>query len=158
SFHATNLAIHVAAGLLLYGIVRRTLLLPRLRERWGTRATAVAFAAALLWIVHPIETKAVTYVVQRIESLAGALSLLALYSALRVATGGSKRWFALAVLASASAMGTKETAAAIPIVVLLYDRAFLAGSFREAWKQRGKLHLALASTWLVLAALVLSSP
>ena len=45
--------------------------------------------------------------------------------------------------------------ATAPVLILLYDRTFLAGTFREAWRQRARLHLALAATWFVLAALVL---
>ena len=70
-YHLTNVAVHLAAGLLLFGIVRRTLLLPRLQERFGPAATPLALTAALLWTVHPLNTQAVTYVVQRYESLMG---------------------------------------------------------------------------------------
>ena len=39
-----------------------------------------------------------------------------------------------------------------PVVVLLYDRSFIAGSFREALRRRWGLYLGLAATWLILAA------
>jgi tetratricopeptide (TPR) repeat protein len=54
-------------------------------------------------------------------------------------------------------MGTKESVAAVPILVLLYDRAFLAGGFRAAWQARGRVHAALLASWLPLAALVLAN-
>ena len=158
-WHVFNLAVHVSAALALFGIVRRTLRLPLLRERWAADADAVAFAISLLWVVHPLQTKSVTYVVQRLESLAGLLCLLTLYCALRGSTDGRpRRWFPAAVAASALAMGTKEIAFVAPLAVLLYDRTFLAGSFRSALRARGKLHAALASTWVVLAALIAASP
>jgi hypothetical protein len=78
-YHAANLAIHLAAALLLLGVVRRTLLLPGLRERFGGAATPLALAAALLWMVHPLQTESVTYIVQRAESLCGCFYLLTLY-------------------------------------------------------------------------------
>ena len=64
-YHLLNLAIHLLAGLALFGIVRRTLLLrPDVigvaRERAQAAASAVGFSVALLWIVHPLQTESVT--------------------------------------------------------------------------------------------------
>jgi hypothetical protein len=56
-YHALNLLIHLAAGLALFGLVRRTLALPLLRARWGAVALPVAFFTALLWTVHPLLTE-----------------------------------------------------------------------------------------------------
>ena len=52
-FHLVNLLIHLSAGLLLFGILRRTLDLPRFRERYERRGAWLAMAAALIWVVHP---------------------------------------------------------------------------------------------------------
>ena len=51
-------------------------------------------------------------------------------------------------------MATKETMVGAPLLVLLLDRIFVSGSFRGAWRERGRTHAALAGTWLLLAALV----
>jgi tetratricopeptide (TPR) repeat protein len=53
-------------------------------------------------------------------------------------------------------MATKEVMASAPLIILLYDRTFVAGSFAGAWRRRWPVHLGLASSWLVLALLVLS--
>jgi hypothetical protein len=66
SYHALNLAIHVLAGLTLFGIVRRTL-----ARRKDPAAALIAFSAALLWTLHPLQTESVTYIVQRAESRKG---------------------------------------------------------------------------------------
>lgn len=150
-YHAVNLAIHLLAGLTLFGIVRRTLLLPVLRDRFGAHATILALAVALLWIVHPLQTAAVTYTVQRAESLVGFFYLANLYCVLRGATGGKpKVWFTAAVIICLCGMTTKEVMVTAPVVTLLYDRTFLAGTFRETIRQRGGLYLALAATWLAI--------
>jgi len=155
-YHATNLAIHVLAGLTLFGLVRRTLVLPRIPPEFATAATPLATAVAGLWLLHPLQTAAVTYVVQRAESLAGLFYLLTLYSFLRASASDSpRRWAALAVVAGCLGMAVKETVATVPVVVLLFDRCFIAGSFRGALRSRGRLHAALAGTWFVLAFLVL---
>jgi protein O-mannosyl-transferase len=160
-YHAVNLAIHLAAALALLGVVRRTLILPRLRGRFGDVATPLAAAVALVWVVHPIQTEAVTYVIQRAESLVGLLYLLTLYCVIRGATcddHASKRqtiWFVAAVANCFLGMATKEVMATAPVVVLLYDVIFLSGSFRKAFAERWGLYAALAATWGVVVWVLL---
>jgi len=149
--HLGNITVHALAALALFGVVRRTLLhAGRPRE-----ATTTAFCAALLWALHPLQTASVTYLMPRTESLAALWLLLTLYAFTRVAQG--RAWGVVAVAACALGMATKETMAAAPLLVLLYDRTFVAGSFGAAWRARWKFHAALAATWLVLATLVLAT-
>lgn len=151
-YHAFNLAVHALAALTLFGVVRRTLLLPSLRPRFGQRATALALAVALVWAVHPLQTESVTYIVQRVESLMGFFYLFTLYCLIRGAHSGPARWWrTTAVCACALGMGTKEAMVSAPVVVLLYDRVFLGGSLRETLRRRGGVHAALWMTWSILA-------
>lgn len=165
-FHATNLAIHLVAGLALYGIAWRTLTRsPRLCRHYGRTGRGLALAIAALWLVHPLQTQSVTYIYQRQESLMGMLFLVTLYCAARgleaAHAGFGKRaargWNAGAVVCCALGMGTKEVMAAAPLLVLWYDRAFWAASWREIWQRRKGLYLALASTWGILAWLMLAN-
>ena len=157
-YHAVNLAIHAAAGCALFGVVRRTL-----RRIGQAGSLGLAFAAALLWTVHPLQTEAVTYLVQRAESLMGLCYLLTLYGFIRAADSagasgrGSRAWLALAWFACLLGMGTKEVMVSAPVVVFIYDRTFFSGSFREAWRRRGGWYLALAATWLPLVAALWST-
>ncbi len=154
-FHAVNLLIHVLAALTLFGLVRHTLRQPPLAEQWGTASTPVAFFAALLWLVHPLQTESVTYLVQRAESLTGLFYLLTLWF-FALGTNGPRRttWLAASAAACLLGMATKEVMVSAPLLVLLYDRTFVAGSFEAAWKARRRYYLALAATWLPLAWLV----
>jgi hypothetical protein len=153
-YHLTNLLIHLLAGLTLFGIVRRTLRLPSLGARFAAAATPLALATALIWTLHPLQTQAVTYVVQRYESLMGLFYLLSLYAAIRSGTSPHpRRWAAAAVAAALLGMGSKEVAVSIPLSILLYDRAFLAGSFREAWNRRRGMYVGLACAWAGFALL-----
>ena len=157
--HFTNLALHLLAGLLLLALVRRTLLLPRFAGRSPESAFALALCTALLWVLHPVQTESVTYLVQRVEVLAGLLLLLLLYAMLRAGT--SQRpfaWRALAVLACGLGMLSKETMAVAPVLALLYDRTFLAGSLREALRQKPGFYAALAGTWVALALQAITNP
>jgi len=123
SYHLFNLAIHASAALVLFGIVRRTLQGPRLRERFGAHANYLAAAIAILWGVHPMQTESVTYVIQRMESLMGLFLLLTLYCVIRGHDSPRRLWwYAGAVACCALGMGTKEGMAITPIIVLLYDR------------------------------------
>ncbi len=158
SYHVLNLLIHLAGALLLFGLVRRTLLGPRLRERFGRDALPVAFVTSLLWGLHPLQVEAVTYVVQRVESLMALFFLLTFYCFMRSTEGSRTRlWSVLAVVACLLGVGSKEVIATAPLLVLLYDRTFVAGTFRAAWRARHRLHLALAATWIPLAGLVAST-
>ncbi|BET66939.1 hypothetical protein ASA1KI_18570 [Opitutales bacterium ASA1] len=153
-FRVTNVALHIAAALLLLSIVRRTL------ERIGaasSRAVLGAVAAAAAWALHPLQTASVTYISQRTEILAALFAFVSLLSLIRrVEPNGTRYWSVIAVVACALAMTSKETAAALPVLLLAYDRTFISGALRVVWRERRALHLALASTWFVLLALLLT--
>jgi len=141
--------------------------------------TLFAFAVALIWTVHPLLTESVTCVVQRTESLMGLFYFVTIYCFLRGAESSAgeigKRkaesgteesggvspmrgaWFGLAVAACLLGMATKEVMATAPAVVFLYDRTFISGSFRDAWRRRRGLYLGLAATWIVLLVLLVGS-
>jgi tetratricopeptide (TPR) repeat protein len=180
-YHLVNVGVHLACALLLFGIVRRTLARRSLGERFGSRSTDLGFAAALIWLVHPLQTDAVDYVTQRTELMMGLFYLLTLYASIRAVRlkpdnphdddgdavrlkphatyrDEDARWRALAVFACALGMASKESMVTAPLMVLAYDRVFLFHSLKEAWNRRGTFYLALAATWVVLGALVWSGP
>jgi protein O-mannosyl-transferase len=158
SYHLLNLLVHAAAGLALFGLLRRIF---RALPRFTGAADRLALIAALLWTVHPLQTESVTYVVQRAESLAGLFYLLTLYAFVRATEKSSgddapptTAWFAVSVVACALGMATKETMVTAPVVVWFYDRALVAGTFRAALRGRPRYYAALAATWLLLAFLI----
>jgi protein O-mannosyl-transferase len=154
-YHAFNLAVHILAGLALYGIVRRTFMWPALRERFSAAVERLALAVAIIWTVHPLQTEAVTYLSQRCESMMGLFYLLSLYGFIRGAESRrSAGWFALSVAACWLGVASKEVMVTTPLLVLLYDRTFVSGTFREAWTRHRRLHLGLASSWLLLGYLM----
>jgi hypothetical protein len=157
-YHATNLAIHILNGLLLLGILRRTFRLPALNAQFGSAAEGLALAIALLWIVHPLQTEAVTYLVQRAESLASLFYLLTIYGVVRGSQSGrGVFWYGVAVIACFLGVATKEIVVTAPLVVLLYDRTFLEGSFAQSLRRRWGVYVGLAASWVLLASLVIST-
>ena len=150
-YHIVNLAIHVLAALLLLEILRRTFLLPCMGGRFNTTALGMATVIALLWTVHPVQAESVTYISQRAESMVGMFYLLTLYCVIRASAAGEWGWSLAAVLACALGMASKEVMVTAPVMVLLFDRTFLAGSFRKALRTRWAMYVGLAACWGLLA-------
>ena len=159
SYHALNLVIHILAALALFGVVRRTLASGALREEYGQASFALALIVALVWTVHPLQTQSVTYIIQRCESLMGLFYLTTLYCAIRSFDSARKwAWYMAAILACAAGMLSKQVMLTAPFIVLLHDRMFLSGSFKESLRRRWPLHAGLAACWGVLAATTVASP
>ena len=158
SYHVVNLLIHAAAALTLFGLVRRTLLLPSLAGNYGAIATRVSFFIAALWALHPVQTESVTYLSQRAESLAGFFYLFTLYAFVRsTASGQAGRWRLASIAACWCGMATKEIVVTAPVAVLLYDRVFVSQSLRESVARRWRYFAALAASWLWLGVLMSTS-
>lgn len=161
-YHLFNLILHVMAALALFGVVRRTLLSDRLVSRFGSSATPLAFVISLIWLVHPLLTDAVTYVVQRTEVLMGLFALVTLYCAIRSQERDApprqrRRWIVGSIAACALGMGSKQTMVVAPLIVWLWDWLFGERSTGDAVPPRGErrvLYTGLAATWLILVALV----
>ena len=159
-YHVFNLVVHALAALALFGVVRRTLLQPALRDRFGSAVTPLALVVAALWAVHPLLTESVTYVVQRAESMMGLFYLLTLYGFIRgtsESTSARRGWLGWSVAACFCGMATKEVMVSAPVIVLLYDRTFVAGSWRAAWAKRKLYYFSLGATWLLLGWLVVGA-
>jgi protein O-mannosyl-transferase len=139
-YHLFNIATHVACGLLLYGLVRRTWLLQGESGPW------FAASIALVWALHPMQTEAVTYVTQRTETMFSMFLLLMLYALARSAQ--SPRPLVWQVIAAASCvlgMACKEIMIVAPILAVLYDWIFLPRRPR-----RYIMHAAFCAAWIFL--------
>jgi tetratricopeptide (TPR) repeat protein len=158
-YHVWNILIHVVCALLLFGIVRRTLQWSHRTTPLAARGTYVAFAAALLWVLHPLNSEAVDYVIQRTESMMALFYLLTLYANLRaLTTNRSMRWQVAAVLSCAAGMACKESMVTAPVLIGLFDRVFVFDSWKQVVRTRWRFYASLATTWLILAGLLWSGP
>lgn len=155
-YHLLNLIVHLLSALLLFAVARRTMEREPFRGALGGNAPILAFAIALLWVLHPLQTGAVTFVIQRAESFMGCCVLLALYCAMRGFDSPSPvRWYSASVASVLFGMGFKEVAAVAPILILFYDHAFVAGGFKEAISRRRFFYLGLAATWGVFVVVLI---
>lgn len=150
-YHLVNVVIHVLSGLTLYGIVRRTIFMVRKDRVSDASAIWLSFVVALLWLVHPLQTQGVTYLIQRGESLMGLCYLLSLYAVIRGSSLEEPwRWYGIAIVTCAAGMTAKAVMVTAPILVLMFDRMFLSTSWRQLVRCRGVLHGCLLATWLAL--------
>lgn len=151
-YRVFNILVHALAAWTLFGLARRTLALEKFSGDVRENAPRLALAIALLWAVHPLQTNAVTYIVQRAESLAALFYLIALYCLARGGREDAPRgWLGLGVACAFFGVACKEAVATLPFAALLYDRTFLAGSMLGALKKRRSFYLGLAASWLPLA-------
>ena len=156
-FRVVNIALHCVNALLLMTLARRLLARPAVPAAVREWAGEIAFVAALLWAVHPLGTGAVTYVVQRAESLGAfmilATVLLAVISMLAADAGRPTWTLPLVALLSALAGTAKETSVVIPFITLLIDRALLSGSWRGVLRH-WPWHFAAAASWPSVAVML----
>jgi protein O-mannosyl-transferase len=161
-YHLVNMVLHLLTSMLLFGIVRRTLLLERFRGRFENASTALALAVALIWAIHPLQTDAVEYVSQRTELMMGLFYLATLYGSLRYFTAETRQSKAVAAagatLACLCGMACKEVMVSAPLMTLLFDRTFVSGSLRTALKKSWPVYAGLFGSWLVLLALNIDVP
>jgi protein O-mannosyl-transferase len=159
-YRMVNTAIHAGCALLLWGLVAGTLRLEYFGGRFTRAAGPLGFVAALVWALHPLTIEGVAYLTQRTESSMALCYLATLFASLRYWTAtrplGRAGWLATATLACALGMMCKEVMVSAPVVVLLFERTFLAGSFLAAIRRSWPLYLGLALGWIPLAAVYLS--
>jgi len=156
-YHVVNISIHILNGILFYMVLFLTLNYAqekdKVDEEWSKW---IAVFAAALFTVHPIQTQSVTYIVQRMESLASFFYLLALLLFIKGAEAQSQT--KKAVLYSGVALSyilsfySKEIAITLPIMIVLYDLFFIAkGSGVKGLVKRWHLYLALLGIMLYLS-------
>jgi tetratricopeptide (TPR) repeat protein len=161
-YHAVNFALHLANAGLVYALAlltlrRLPLLSPQASPAPSPEAAPwLALAGALVFVAHPVQIESVTYVVQRTNLLCALFYLSALLafargrlSASRARAGG---WFALALACAALALGSKETAATLPVAAWLYDAFFLRDLRRDRRAERALLALGALFAGLVVGS------
>lgn len=151
TYRLFNLLFHLCTGALLFGVLRRAIREKTIPDDWRPLADSIAGMVCALWLLHPIQSEVLNYIVQRTEALASLFYVLTLYCSIRAwdaATDNTRvRWYAGAVIAAVLGVGSKEIAVSAPLAVLLYDRAFRLESWkalRTAANGRARFYAALA--------------
>jgi len=133
-YHIVNLAIHIINAFLVYFLITLILRSPFFKEHPPPEGLPIALCVALIFVVHPIQTLAVTYVFQRLASLAAMFFLLSIVLYIKGRTLSDARsivLYVLALISSVLAFKTKENTAVISLVLLLYESLFQKASIRK---------------------------
>ncbi len=156
-YHLVNVLCHVLAALALFGLLRLTSA-KFMGAAHSRHSLVLAGCAALLWVLHPLHTDALNHISYRTETMMALFYLASMYAAARAfAAQGSRTWLALSALGAFLAMGSKEAAVSLPLIILLYDRQFAAGSIKAALVGRKAFYAALLVSWFFLGYLVQSA-
>ncbi|TAL27286.1 MAG: hypothetical protein EPN94_01830, partial [Nitrospirae bacterium] len=130
-YHITNFLIHIFNGILVFYLVLFTFNSPKFSNSYHSRAPYAALIAAALFLLHPIQTEAVSYISQRYESLASLFYLCSLLAYIKARFTPSPQsatrytLYALSIISGILAIYSKEIAITLPVVMLLYDFYFL---------------------------------
>ena len=134
-FHVTNTLIHCLTAVSIFILVRLVLSVPKMQESLEAKSQLfIPLLAALIFIAHPIQTQAVTYISQRFASLASLFYVAALifYLKARLITEESKRrgvFIFLCFLSGLLGMFTKEIVITLPLMIIFVECFLFGGGF-----------------------------
>ncbi len=169
-YHLGNLILHLLNAIWVFVLIRATLRVCSERYRELSLSTqlseqsifGLAAMIAILWVVHPLHTETVSYVTQRTELLVAFFLFSTLYASIRGWSANQERtrlgWLTLSVFCCGLGMASKEVMVAAPVLIVFYDRIFLASSWWEVWMKRRYYYGGLSATWLILAGLLSTNP
>ena len=141
-YHLVNFIIHYLASIFLFLFIYNTLRLPLLEGRYERHAYSIALLSAVFWAIHPIQVTAVTFIVQRMASMAAMFYIMAMYFYLKGRredrTWKRATFFVLAVFSAVLSIGSKENAAMLPVSLFLFELFLIQGitieNIRKNWK------------------------
>jgi tetratricopeptide (TPR) repeat protein len=151
-YHLVNFIIHYLTAVFLFLFIFKTLHLPKLRDTYASHAYSVALIATVFWAISPMQVTAVTYIVQRMASMAGLFYLMAMYFYLLGRTADARGrqiiYFFIAFVCGFLSFATKENAAMLPISVFVYDLLLIQG-VNKATLKRNLIIAAVPMAFLV---------
>lgn len=130
-YHVVNFLIHFTATVFLYLFIKNSLRLPLFANTYHGSAHTVALLSAIIWAIHPIHVTAVTYIVQRMASMAGMFTIMSMYGYLKARTADSRPreigFFAASLWCALCAFATKENSAMLPVSLFFYELFLIQG-------------------------------
>ena len=137
-YRLINILIHLVSGILLYLVVKNTMVLPVVTSRYG-HFMWIPYVAAFVWLIHPLHSQSVTYIVQRMTSMAAMFYMLSMWLYIK-ARQSDRTIFQMVLFAGCGisgilALGTKETSATLPVFIFLYEWFFFQ-DLSPGWLKR----------------------
>ena len=156
-YHLVNVIIHILAGLFLFLLIRDTLRITHkipsgLDIHESVKPTLLAFVVAIIWLVHPLQTESVSYIVQRMNSMATMFYVLSIWCYVKGRlTKSTMRWslYAGCLISALLALGTKEIAATLPVFIFLYEWYFFQ-DLDKLWIKRKIIPILIVSAVLLV--------
>ncbi|MFC1606603.1 tetratricopeptide repeat protein [Candidatus Latescibacterota bacterium] len=131
-YHIVNLVIHICASLAVWWLVSLILATPEMKgSQMSRQVSLISTGSALLFLTHPLQTQAVTYIVQRYTSLAALFYLMAMcfYLNARKSSGNRKYpWFSAFIMTAFLGLFTKEIVFTLPLTILTIEIFFITGT------------------------------
>jgi len=156
-YHAVNIVIHVMTGLLLFFFLQTTLTLLQKQPTsfLSKNSRLIAFFAALMWFVHPLCTQSVTYIMQRMNSMATMFYILSFwfYAKLRLSPKSSYLWFVGCAVSGICAFLSKEISLTLPFFIYLYEWYFFQ-NLNKKWFIRNIKWILLAFIPVIFIGIV----
>jgi len=159
-YHLVNVIVHIVSGILLWLFLKKTLGLKSVRFE-KNQAEWIALVAALLWLVNPVQTQSVTYIVQRLNSMAAMFFLLSFifYQNGRLTGKKGRRWawYSAAALGWLLALGCKQNTATLPFFIFLYEWYFFKDLSTDWLKRNLKYFIIVIAVFIVVVLIFLGS-
>jgi len=156
-FHLVNFFIHYLSSVFLFLFIFNTLKLPLCKNQYENIAYPVALLATVLWSVHPVFVTSVSYIVQRMTSMAGLFYIMSMYFYLKgrmsKTKGKSIGFFIFCALAGMASLLTKENAVMLPFSILLFDLLLIQGATKENIKRFLKILIAPLLLFIIVGFL-----
>ncbi|NOH84540.1 hypothetical protein F0249_12015 [Vibrio sp. 03-59-1] len=143
-YHVVNIAIHLFTGFVVFGLTYSLCCLS-LKNKNSKQQVAQYFAlfVALIFVIHPLQTQAVTYIVQRTAALVALFYLLSLWCYVLARTASQMKvrivWFMLCLVTFICALFTKQNSATLPAAIILLELIFIS----PTWFKNKKVWLTL---------------
>jgi len=159
-YHLVNIIIHILNGLILFLLSHKILTLPLDEGEGKENALKIAFLGSLFWLVHPIQTQAVSYIVQRLTSLSSLFFLLSLLCYLQGRVDQTHKrvgLFILCLLFGLLSLGTKQNAATLPLFIILSEFFFFQHKFFKVDKKRWGFIIFVGGLFILISGIYLGS-
>jgi hypothetical protein len=155
-YHLVNILVHLGAGIFLYMFLQTTLTLPQARQKFKY-GVWLPLTASLIWLVHPLQVQSVTYIIQRMNSMAAMFYIISMlcYAKARISQVIWQKiaLFCICAISAALALGSKEIAATLPLFILVYEWFFLQ-DLQVSWLKKRFFPLAAAGILFSVIVLV----
>ncbi|MDP2653019.1 MAG: tetratricopeptide repeat protein [Candidatus Omnitrophota bacterium] len=137
SWHVVSLLVHIVNAVLVYRLTALTMRAPLLKERFSPAdGSRVALFTSLIFLLHPLQTQSVIYLVQRSTLLSGTWTLLSLYLFTRGRLTDNSQDYFKSFLAAVLGIITRPSFITLPLAVLVYHLCFWGLQKRGDWKIR----------------------